>query len=40
MKLTTEIAAASSAARCAAIKWPCGGKFYGNTCGDKLLSGM
>ncbi len=31
---------ASPAARCAAIKGQCGGKFYGNYCGDKLLSAM
>ena len=31
---------ASSAARCAAIKRQCGGKFYANYCGDKLLSAM
>ncbi|WP_291863816.1 hypothetical protein [Bradyrhizobium sp.] len=30
----------SPAARCAAIKRQCGGKFYANYCGDKLLSGM
>ena len=29
---------ASPAARCAAIKRQCGGKFYANACGDKLLS--
>jgi hypothetical protein len=29
---------ASPAARCAAIKSQCGGKFYANYCGDKLLS--
>jgi hypothetical protein len=29
---------ASAAARCAAIKRQCGGKFYANACGDKLLS--
>ena len=33
-------ASASPAARCAAIKRQCGGKFYANTCGDKLLSAM
>ncbi len=32
--------AASPAARCAAIRRQCGGKFYANTCGDKLLSAM
>ena len=31
---------ASPAARCAAIKRQCGGKFYVNYCGDKLLSAM
>ena len=31
---------ASPAARCAAIKRQCGGKFYANTCGDRLLSAM
>ena len=31
---------ASPAARCAAIKRQCGGKFYANPCGDKLLSAM
>jgi hypothetical protein len=30
----------SPAARCAAIKQQCGGKFYANYCGDKLLSAM
>lgn len=29
---------ASPAARCAAIKRQCGGKFGANACGDKLLS--
>lgn len=29
---------ASPAARCAAIKRQCGGKFYANYCGSKLLS--
>ena len=29
---------ASPAARCAAIKRQCGGKFFANACGDKLLS--
>jgi hypothetical protein len=29
---------ASSVARCAAIKRQCGGKFWANYCGDKLLS--
>jgi hypothetical protein len=28
----------SPAARCAAIRRQCGGKFYANTCGDKMLS--
>jgi hypothetical protein len=31
---------ASPTARCAAIKRQCGGKFYANYCGDKLLSAM
>jgi len=31
---------ASPAARCAAIKRQCGGKFYANYCGGKLLSAM
>jgi hypothetical protein len=31
---------ASPAARCAAVKRQCGGKFYANYCGDKLLSAM
>ena len=30
----------SPAARCASIKRQCGGKFYANYCGDKLLSAM
>ena len=29
---------ASSMVRCAAIRRQCGGKFYANYCGDKLLS--
>jgi hypothetical protein len=29
---------ASPAARCAAIRQQCGGKFYANYCGDKMLS--
>ncbi|MBJ7406015.1 MAG: hypothetical protein JHD07_22975 [Bradyrhizobium sp.] len=29
---------ASPAARCAAIKRQCGGKFYAHACGDKLMS--
>ena len=33
-------AGASPAARCAAIKRQCGGKFWANSCGDKLLSAM
>ena len=33
-------ARASPAARCAAIRRQCGGKFYANYCGDKLLSAM
>ena len=31
---------ASPTARCAAMKRQCGGKFYANYCGDKLLSAM
>jgi len=31
---------ASPAARCAAIKRQCGGKFHANYCGDKLLSAV
>ncbi|MFL6816916.1 MAG: hypothetical protein ACJ8EF_03110 [Bradyrhizobium sp.] len=31
---------ASPAARCEAIRRQCGGKFYANYCGDKLLSAM
>jgi hypothetical protein len=31
---------ASAAARCVAIRRQCGGKFYANYCGDKLLSAM
>ena len=31
---------ASPVARCAAIKRQCGGKFFANYCGDKLLSAM
>jgi hypothetical protein len=31
---------ASPAARCEAIRGQCGGKFYANYCGDKLLSAM
>jgi hypothetical protein len=30
----------SPAARCAAIRRQCGGKFFANYCGDKLVSGM
>jgi hypothetical protein len=29
---------ASPATRCASIKRQCGGKFYANYCGDKMLS--
>lgn len=29
---------ASPQARCAAIRRQCGGKFYANACGDRLLS--
>ena len=31
---------ASPAARCAAVKRQCGGKFYANYCGDKLVSAV
>jgi hypothetical protein len=31
---------ATPAARCAAIRRQCGGKFAANYCGDKLLSAM
>ncbi|WP_245305427.1 hypothetical protein [Bradyrhizobium sp. LTSP857] len=31
---------ATPAARCAAIKRQCGGKFYASACGDKLMSAM
>jgi hypothetical protein len=31
---------ASPATRCAAIKRQCGGKFYANYCGDKLVSAV
>jgi hypothetical protein len=31
---------ASPAARCAALKRQCGGKFAANYCGDKMLSAM
>lgn len=31
---------APPAARCAAIKRQCGGKFYANYCGNKLLSAV
>jgi len=31
---------ASSAARCAAIRRQCGGKFHANYCGDRMLSAM
>ena len=31
---------ASPAARCAAIKRQCGGNYYTNYCGDKLLAAM
>ncbi len=31
---------ASPALRCAAIRRQCGGKFYANYCGDRLLSAM
>ena len=31
---------AAPAARCAAMKRQCGGKFYANYCGGKMLSAM
>ena len=31
---------ASPAARCASIRRQCGGNFYANYCGDKMLSAM
>jgi hypothetical protein len=31
---------ASPAARCAAIRRQCGGKFWANSCGDKMLSAV
>jgi hypothetical protein len=31
---------ATPTARCAAIKRQCGGKFYTNYCGDKMLSAV
>ena len=31
---------AAPAARCAAIKRQCDGKFYANYCGDKMLSAV
>ena len=31
---------ASPAVRCAALKRQCGGKFFANYCGDKMLSAM
>jgi hypothetical protein len=31
---------ASPAARCVAIKRQCGGKFYANYCGNKLVSAV
>jgi hypothetical protein len=31
---------ATPTARCAAIRRQCGGKFYANACGDKMLSGV
>jgi hypothetical protein len=33
-------AKASPAARCAAIKRECGGKFYANACGSRMLADM
>jgi hypothetical protein len=32
--------AASPAARCAAIRRQCGGKFHANACGDRMLAAM
>ena len=31
---------ATPAARCAAIKRQCGGKFYANYCGDRMVSAV
>jgi hypothetical protein len=31
---------ATPAARCAAIRRQCGGKFYANYCGDKMVSAV
>jgi hypothetical protein len=31
---------ATPAARCAAIRRQCGGKFWANSCGDKVLSAV
>ncbi|SDH24534.1 hypothetical protein SAMN05216338_100716 [Bradyrhizobium sp. Rc2d] len=31
---------ATPAARCAAIKRQCGGKFYASACGDRLMSAV
>ena len=31
---------ASPAARCAAIRRQCGGKFYANACGDRMLANL
>jgi len=31
---------ASPAARCAAMRRQCGGKFYANYCGDRMLTAM
>jgi hypothetical protein len=33
-------AGVSPATRCAAIRRQCGGKFFANYCGDKMLSAM
>jgi len=33
-------AGASQAARCAAIRHQCGGKFFANYCGGRLVSAM
>src|SRR6516162_3368070 len=33
-------ASASPAARCVAIRRQCGGKFYANVCGDRMLANI
>ena len=33
-------ASASPAARCAAIRRQCGGKFYANACGSRMLANI